>query len=76
MSTRVMISATPEITELVPLRIRRQTASMNPLSNVTTSSSVYATHLSNLTLRFRCTFLHSYDLTPDNRDQEMEAGRT
>lgn len=32
---------------IIPLRTRRQTASMNPLSNVTTSSSVYATHLSN-----------------------------
>ena len=37
-------------TSIMPLRTRRQTASMNPLSNVTTSSSVYATHLSNPTL--------------------------
>lgn len=35
---------------IMPLRTRRQTASMNPLSNITTSSSVYATHLSNPTL--------------------------
>ena len=34
---------------IMPLRTRRQTACINPLSNITISSSVHATHLSNPT---------------------------
>ena len=40
---------------IIPLRTRRQTAGMNPLSNITTSSSVHATHLSNPTSSDRST---------------------
>ena len=36
-------------TNVMPLRNRRQTASLEPLSNITTDSSVHAAHLSNPT---------------------------
>ncbi|MCJ1455340.1 hypothetical protein MMC28_005694 [Mycoblastus sanguinarius] len=36
-------------TNIMPLRTRRQTAGLNPLSNITTNSPVHAAHLSNPT---------------------------
>ena len=39
----------------LPLRARRQTFGLNPLTSITTSSSVHAAHLSNPTLRYPST---------------------
>lgn len=41
--------------EALPLRARRQTFGLNPLTTITTSSSVHAAHLSNPTLRYPST---------------------
>ncbi len=41
--------------ETIPLRARRQTFALNPLSSITTSSTVHAAHISNPTSRYPST---------------------
>ena len=52
---RPVLGRQQSATDVIPLRTRRHTASWNPLSNVITSSSVHAAHISNPTAAYPST---------------------